>query len=140
MRTFVMAALALAATPGLAQAQGGGRGMMRADANGDGMISRAEAKAQSDARFAAMDANHDGVLAADEMTGPGGAMRGGGDGRTTRADFDSRAEKRFARMDANGDGMLSADELRATMERMRAARADPADAVAPPPPPSAPRP
>lgn len=135
MKTKLMLAAAmLTALPALAQAQGGGRGMMRADANGDGMISRAEAKAQSDSRFATMDANHDGVLTGDELTGPRG--NAAGDGTTTRADYDARAEKRFARMDANGDGMLTADELRAVMERMRAGRTDPADAVAPPPAPA----
>lgn len=135
--------------PGMGDGMRGGGmgGLMRADTNGDGMISREEAKAQADARFAAMDTNHDGVLTADELTGPGarGLARADadGDGKITHAEYDAAMAKRFARLDANGDGVISADEIRAAMERgraMRDRRADPADAVAPPPPAPSPTP
>lgn len=121
---------------------GGWRGMMRADTNGDGMISKDEAMAQSAERFAALDTNQDGVLTPDEMTGPGARMLAradsDGDGKVTRAEYDAAALSRFARMDANGDGMVSADEIATTMERGRAGGPgrDPADAVGPPPHPT----
>ena len=76
----------LATAGGLAVAQtpppgGPGRGMMRADANGDGVVSRQEAIDEATRRFDRMDANHDGKLDAAEMErmGPGRGMRGGGD-------------------------------------------------------------
>ena len=66
------------------QGQGGwrgGGGMFRmADANGDGVVTRAEYQAAVDARFAQMDANGDGVLASDERPGPGRRGMRGGDG------------------------------------------------------------
>ena len=57
-----------------------GGGMMRADTNGDGVISRDEAIAQATQRFDRMDLNHDGKLTRDEMEQVGrrmGQMRGG---------------------------------------------------------------
>ena len=41
--------------------------MMRADADGDGVLTRAEAIAEAGARFDRLDANHDGRLTRDEM-------------------------------------------------------------------------
>jgi hypothetical protein len=49
---------------------GGKRHEMKADANGDGVITRAEFDAHSAARFAAMDANKDGRIDASEMPKP----------------------------------------------------------------------
>lgn len=142
---LILATLLLAASPAFAQGpQGGGRGMMRADTNGDGAISRDEAKAQSDQRFAMMDANKDGVLSGDEMTGSGARMLiradKDGDGKVTKAEYDAVSAQRFARMDTNGDGTISADEVRAIADRMRggpgAGGGDPADAIGPRPAPS----
>jgi Ca2+-binding EF-hand superfamily protein len=129
----------------------GGRGhgmMMRADTNGDGMISRAEFMAQADARFARMDKNGDGVITADEMGGMAGRGPGGGlmaadtihDGKISHAEFAAQAAARFARLDANGDGQISPDEMKATMERMHEAMGGhrgpggPGGAMMPPPP------
>jgi len=120
--------------------------MKRSDANKDGVITRAEAIAEADARFDTMDANHDGTVTAaertamrqamrDRMTAAGktplegrdGARDGGrkmarggpdGDGVLTRAEAEARAAKRFDRMDANHDGKLDATEL-ANMREMR---------------------
>lgn len=105
MRKLIMAGAAMAATfaaggwlmaaPG--DARGNGRGMLAADANQDGKISRAEMQAQAATRFAEMDVNKDGTL--------------------TQADRDAqRAAKqaeRFAAADANKDGMLSLAEFSA---------------------------
>jgi hypothetical protein len=46
---------------------GGHHGMMNADANGDGVITRAEWDAQSAAIFQRLDANGDGVISAAEL-------------------------------------------------------------------------
>ena len=55
--------------------------MMRADSNGDGVITRDEHLAQAAERFDRMDANRDGKLTADETARVGQRMRGmrGGD-------------------------------------------------------------
>ncbi|MGI4733051.1 MAG: hypothetical protein ACRYFW_15090 [Janthinobacterium lividum] len=67
---------------------GGGAAMLRmADANGDGVVTRAEYLAAVDARFDRMDANHDGVLSPDEMPMRGGWRGGmGGDRDRQRGD------------------------------------------------------
>jgi len=106
---------------------GRGGGMMRADTNGDGNISRAEFTAQAEARFARMDKNGDGFITADEMTGRSGRGPGGGlmsadtdqDGKISRAEFMAQSTDRFAKLDTNGDGQISGDEMKAMMARMR---------------------
>ncbi len=57
---------------------GPGRKMMRADANRDGVITKAEMRAMATRKFDRMDANHDGKLDATEMQAHG--RRGGGRG------------------------------------------------------------
>lgn len=114
-------------------------GMMRADANGDGIVTRAEGIAQAQARFDAMDTNHDGTVTPDERAAARAAMwakRGGGTGdapamnrggnnggRTlTRADATARAGARFDRMDTNHDGKLDATEMAAARSAMHHGR------------------
>ena len=88
MMKAVLTTLALTlAMPAVAQDEptpprggGLGMGMMRADTNGDGIVSRDEALAQAGQRFDRMDMNHDGKLTRDEMERIGrvmGRMRGG---------------------------------------------------------------
>lgn len=160
-------ALLLAAAPALAQTApapapapmrhggGGMGGMMRADTNHDGTITRAEATAQADAMFDRMDTNRDGRLTADEMTAwhdrmqaqrggdaavppPGGPRHApgmgrkadpNGDGVITREEFRARAMTRFDRMDANHDGVIDKTEL-ANLREMRMERRD--DGATPP--------
>ena len=58
---------------------GMGMGVMRADTNGDGVVSRDEALAQAGQRFDRMDLNHDGKLTREELEQVGrrmGQMRG----------------------------------------------------------------
>lgn len=112
-----------------------GGGMMRADADHDGVVTRAEAMADADRRFARMDANHDGAISADEMAAyrqqmfqrrgqdvppPGGARHAPGMGRRadpdgsgtiSRDEFRARAMARFDRMDANHDGRIDSTEM-----------------------------
>jgi hypothetical protein len=47
--------------------RGPGVGMMHADTNGDGIVTRAEALAEASARFDRIDANHDGKLDRPEL-------------------------------------------------------------------------
>lgn len=139
MRYTFLASFALTAIATAAFAQGGGMGMIRADTNGDGMISKAEATAQANARFDMMDTNKDGTITADERTGPGSRMmaRAGADGAMTRAEYLAQADRRFARIDTNKDGQISTDEAEQARAMAGQRRADPADAVAAPPAPPA---
>lgn len=55
---------------------GGGKLFAKADADRDGYISRGEIERMAEKRFAKLDANGDGKLAADERPGHHGAMGG----------------------------------------------------------------
>lgn len=86
-------------------------GLLRADANRDGVITRAEAGATADARFARFDADRDGSVTRRERREAVRAAREANRARPiTAAEFTQRAQARFARMDANRDGVLTADE------------------------------
>lgn len=114
MKRFITAA-ALGATTiaGVASAQAPAqsrntapRGMAAADANGDGIITRAEATAAADAMFARMDKNRDGKISADERPGRRGAQAG----EMTQQQLRERFLQRFDRADANKDGRLDQAE------------------------------
>jgi hypothetical protein len=84
MKTALILALAAAATAAVAQeaplqdfGRGGGGAMMRADANGDGVITREEHLAHANQRFDRLDLNRDGKLTRDELERVGQRMRGG---------------------------------------------------------------
>ncbi len=68
--------------------------MARADANGDGTLTRAEATAAAESAFARMDANRDGRLTEADRTAAG-------------ADHSAAM---FARLDSNSDGSISRSE------------------------------
>lgn len=123
-RNVLFAALAglilLAATTAHAQRQGRGFGappFLKADTNGDGVITAAEWSAL----FKTLDADHNGKLEGAELPGPrhGAPPQGAaayllshgadadGDGQVTLDEF--RAH--IAKLDADGDGALSAEEL-----------------------------
>jgi hypothetical protein len=128
MTSGLLATAAVAQTVPPAPPPGGG--MMRLDANHDGVITRAEMIAEAEARFAVMDTNKDGKVTPEERDaareamraqrrggdgGPrgGAGMRGSGDRDMTRAEALDRAGRRFDRLDANHDGRLDAAELAA---------------------------
>lgn len=99
----------------------------KADANNDGIVTKAEFLADVDARFAKLDANKDGKIAKDERPG-GGEGRGGrmmgradadGDGAISLAEQRAQATKRFDRLDTNKDGKIDKAESDAARERMR---------------------
>ncbi|WP_447726348.1 hypothetical protein [Sphingomonas koreensis] len=100
---------------------GGERMLARIDTNGDGLISKAENRAATEARFSRMDANGDGTIGADERgKGMGKWKRGGG-----RRGGDAMPEGGHGpdgmkhgsmkhggmKADANGDGVITRAEF-----------------------------
>lgn len=94
------------------------KGMMKADVNGDGTVTRAEFLARAGARFDARDTNKDGTISGDELAGRGGQMRPNAQPLTRTAAME-RAAAMFDRLDVNKDGKLDPTERQAMMERMR---------------------
>ena len=81
------------------------------DANGDGIVTRDEAKSfpRLSADFDAADANKDGQLDAAEMNVHREKMRG---------EMRAKAEQRWTEADKDGDGALSREEAQASMPRL----------------------
>jgi Ca2+-binding EF-hand superfamily protein len=102
--TLTAAALAAVAIT-VGAAEGGPRGergdlFKKADTNGDGKISKDEAKANAPRlfeHFDAIDTNKDGQITADEM----------------RAFHEKRRAEHWKKLDTNGDGFISKDEAKA---------------------------
>jgi len=88
-----LSAIALA-TGGVAFAHNHGGGM-KADTDGNGQVSRAEAEAGAAARFARMDANNDGALTAADR----------------EARMAEHRAKMFTALDADKNGQISRDEF-----------------------------
>jgi Ca2+-binding EF-hand superfamily protein len=93
------------------------RDEMRADTDGDGRVSRAEATAAASERssdwFDKLDLNKDGYITSDEMK----------QARETRhdhmrAEMKEKMEQRFNDADTNADGQLSLEEAQAKMPRL----------------------
>jgi hypothetical protein len=88
-------------------------GTLRADTDGDGRVSRAEAEAAGSKKstewFDKLDANKDGYVTQDEISQAKA---------TRRADMKARFDERFKEADANNDGQLSLDEVQAKMPRL----------------------
>ncbi|UVO49416.1 hypothetical protein M0208_02395 [Sphingomonas sp. SUN019] len=117
----VMGASVLAGVPAIAQtaappppptAPGGPRGAGPADANRDGIVTRAEATAEAERRFTAIDANRDGKVTKDELRAERERHRA------------MRADRRFDRIDKNRDGSVTKAEMTAAGERRMANRAE----------------
>ncbi|WP_374942391.1 hypothetical protein [Sphingomonas sp.] len=144
-RTILALALVASTAPAMAQTpdtlpaapHGGsmrGAMLMRADTNGDGVVTRDEAMAQSDMRFDRMDGDRDGVVSHDEMRAAREAMRatlrdrrnadgdapplpsgarpvGGSPPAMTRDAARARAMAAFDRADTNHDGRIDQAEI-----------------------------
>lgn len=112
MRAIAFIAFLLLAAPVAAQVQGKGvpstarHYMERMDADDDGRVSLAEYQDWMGYAFAAMDRDHDGILAAAELPGGRGQP-------LTREAHRERLAAGFRRQDRNGDGQLDARELSA---------------------------
>ncbi|HEX8301085.1 ca2+ sensor protein [Sphingomonas sp.] len=122
---------------GAAQASAQDRPQMFPDPNGDGVTTKDEMVAASEARFAGLDTDKNGKLStAERQAGAGagggnGGGNGGGGGRGMgRADTDgdglisleemrASAGMRFDRMDANKDGKIDATEIEAARARQQ---------------------
>lgn len=102
-----------------------------------GPISRADFLAGNKAQFAALDANHDGVVTKDELVAAMTARFGSappqpivdrifasldtnGDGKATADEVEKHAEERFDKWDTNHDGTLSPEEIQAGQQAMMA--------------------
>lgn len=120
--------LSVATVPTLAQSQDPIRLLLanwdRIDANGDGVISRAEFRNVQAARWTQIDRNNDGFLT--EADFPHRAERRvtahlrqiadldtNGDGRIGRDEFVNGNAQAFTRVDGNADGVLTRSELEA---------------------------
>jgi len=123
--------------------RGPGRGLMAADTDQDGKISRAEFMAQATERFAKLDANGDGQISGDEMKAmmervrEGGRMGGrrgmsgeagaatmpppppppGAEGGPLGDHHGHHGAGMLARLDTNQDGKISRDEMRADADK-----------------------
>lgn len=115
MKRLIMAGLlsGTLAAGGIAYAQAGseqrgpGRHMLfdALDSDKDGTITRAEAVAAAEKRFAETDTDRNGVISQAERDAMHEKMR----------------EEHFKRMDTDGNGQLSREEFRAAHDRMRSA-------------------
>lgn len=133
MKTFTIALLAgaLLAAPAFAQGRGEGMAMlMRADANGDGAITQAEAQTARAQMFTQMDTNGDGFLSEADRTGQGAGQGDGrmlrradanSDGRITREEYMAQPYRAFDHFDANSNHVLDASEI-AQMRQMAGSR------------------
>lgn len=74
----------------------------KTDADGNGLVSKAEAMAAADARFAKMDVNKDGIL--------------------NTADREAKVKQRFAEMDADKNGSINEAEFVAGHAKERGGR------------------
>jgi hypothetical protein len=143
--------LALAITAGAASAQERGGPMARADADGDGVITRAEFIEARLAPLRRLDADGDGTITRAEADAARAAAPerandrppprpGRGEGRrgerrgppgergldrlpVTLAEAEARAAEGFARFDLDNDGRVTAAEMDEARSRMWAARA-----------------
>ncbi|BBC71891.1 conserved hypothetical protein [Altererythrobacter sp. B11] len=110
-----------AASPALAQMQfEPGEMLARADADGDGRITRAENRAAREQTFARIDRNGDGMITSQDLPGRRSGERlqkliasldADGDGRASRKEFVEGRTVAFDRADANHDGAVDRDEL-----------------------------
>lgn len=101
-RLLALAGALLIAAPSLALAENA-MTLRSFDANGDGTLTAAEARAGFESQFASQDKNGDGALSEDEYV-------------------ESRLAK-LSELDGNGDGAIAKDEMRASLkERFNAMR------------------
>ena len=143
--TLAAAALLIGlSAPAWAQNNGGGhgrghhgQGLQAADANGDGAITREEARAARAEGFARMDTDGDGFITdadrqvraearrarhAERRAAAHTARDADGDGRISQAEFANAPMPYFDRLDANSNGVLDASELEAARSMMRERR------------------
>lgn len=88
---------------------------LRADANNDGVVTRAEIEREASERFAQLDGDGDGTVSRDEFAARSGSGRRRDPDRPrapfTREKYVLRALSRFDRRDRDDDGRLAGEEL-----------------------------
>jgi hypothetical protein len=115
-------------------------GIMRYDANKDGVVDRAEWKTGQEARFKSLDANNDGKVTQDELFARTPAVGNSvlpsdrqverqsayfqrvdanKDGVVTLEEFMAQGDRNFARCDVNKDGKTDTAECRQALQRNR---------------------
>ncbi|MCL9846129.1 EF-hand domain-containing protein [Ralstonia solanacearum] len=134
-----------------------GDGFKKLDTNGNGMVSRDEAKGHRwlEEHFDEIDTNHDGQISKNELAAWHKAHAGemqarldakfkaadkNGDGALTREEMQAglpKLAKHFDEIDANHDGKVTEDEIRAFMKARHEARRAQRDTPAAPGGPSA---
>lgn len=136
MKAMILAAAALLAAPAaFAQSRSEGMQMLaNADADRNGVVTRAEYAQARAANFARMDRNEDGAVskadfgrlarfrtdAAGRLDTLIAAMDTNKDGKATRAEFEAAPMPLFDRADADGDGRIDANEMAAAKARIDA--------------------
>lgn len=103
---FIVSGGAAAVVSGVAIAAPAMKGPMKADANGDGNLTRAELTASLDKRFAELDKDGDGKVTVEER----------------KAVREARFAEHFKKMDKDGNGQLSMAEMQAGREARKAER------------------
>lgn len=99
---LILTAALLASSPALAQMQRDpGAALANADANGDGVTTRAEFQQSRSARFGKADRNRDGAVSRDDFKRLA----------RFRPDVVERLNALIAEADANGDGRVTRDEM-----------------------------
>ena len=118
------AAAALSVLPAQAEKSAGdkaGRWFQALDKDGNGSISRDEARTRGATRFGRLDADGDGKVSREEFLGRHlrrfAGLDADGDGALTRDEFDARSDARFEKIDRDGDGRLTLEELRDARKR-----------------------
>jgi hypothetical protein len=101
-------------------------GLMRYDANKDGIVDHTEWNAGQQARFKELDKNGDGKISLQEFS-PGGTndrreaafkrLDTDKDGAVSLAEFMAQADRNFARCDADKDGKITTAECRQALQR-----------------------
>ncbi len=131
-KTLILAAALFLAPSAHAQSGEGLKLFDKADANRDGIITRAEYGAARMRNFSKLDRDGDGALtdadfkriarfrpdAAKQLQTMLQRADANGDGRVTRAEFAASPFPIFDRVDANHDGRVDARELAAAKARM----------------------
>ncbi|WP_296224727.1 EF-hand domain-containing protein [Ralstonia sp. UBA689] len=94
-------------------------GFKAIDTNGDGQISRDEAKGHAwlEKNFDQIDTNHDGQLSKEELAAWRKAHKGEMRGEA-RAKMAERFDVKFKAADKNSDGVLTKDEMQAGMPKL----------------------
>jgi Ca2+-binding EF-hand superfamily protein len=106
---------------GVAMAHGGehGKGLLKFDRDGNGVVSRDEMRAGILEHFDKVDTNKDGRITLDEVQAAGkehaqhrfAKHDKNGDGKLSRDEVSHMPDAMFARLDKNGDGFLTPDEI-----------------------------